>query len=96
MHRFWRSGNCYDAANFAYTLHSMFYLVTYDITDDQRRTKVAKILEDFGDRVQYSVFEMILDRVEQRDDMQTRFQSDRCQDRQCTDLLPMSRLSDER
>jgi len=50
----------------------MFYLVTYDITDDQRRTKIAKILEDFGDRVQYSVFEMELDRAEQRDDMQTR------------------------
>ncbi len=53
----------------------MFYLVTYDISDDQRRTKVAKILEDFGDRVQYSVFEMILDRPEQLDDMQQRLLS---------------------
>ncbi|MGE0827507.1 MAG: CRISPR-associated endonuclease Cas2 [Candidatus Binatia bacterium] len=47
----------------------MFYLVTYDIADNQRRTKVAKILEDFGDRVQYSVFEMIVERSEQIDDM---------------------------
>ena len=50
----------------------MFYLVTYDIADDQRRTKVAKILEDFGDRVQYSVFEMELERMDQVDEMQAR------------------------
>lgn len=31
-------------------------LVCYDITDDRRRTRVAKTLESFGDRVQYSVF----------------------------------------
>ncbi len=40
----------------------MRYLVTYDIPDDKRRTKLAKMLEDFGDRVQYSVFECILDK----------------------------------
>lgn len=34
-----------------------FIVVTYDITDDRRRTKVAKIMCGFGDRVQYSVFE---------------------------------------
>jgi len=39
----------------------MFYVVSYDIPDDPRRTKIANILEDFGDRVQYSVFECILD-----------------------------------
>jgi len=39
----------------------MFYIVSYDIPDDPRRTKIAKILEDFGDRVQYSVFECLLD-----------------------------------
>lgn len=50
----------------------MFYLVAYDISDDQRRTKVAKILEDFGDRVQYSVFEMDLERPEQLGEMQSR------------------------
>ena len=52
----------------------MFYLVTYDIADDQRRTKVAKILEDFGDRVQYSVFEMALERSEQLDEMRSRLE----------------------
>lgn len=35
----------------------MFILVSYDIPVDKRRTKIAKILEDYGERVQYSVFE---------------------------------------
>jgi CRISPR-associated protein Cas2 len=39
----------------------LFYIVAYDIPDDRRRTKVAKILEDYGDRVQYSIFELLLD-----------------------------------
>lgn len=32
------------------------YLVAYDIVDDRRRTKIAKVLESYGDRIQYSVF----------------------------------------
>ncbi len=39
----------------------MFYIVSYDISDDKKRNKVAKTLLDFGTRVQYSVFECILD-----------------------------------
>ena len=35
-------------------------VISYDISSDQRRLKVAKTLEDFGERVQYSVFECIL------------------------------------
>jgi CRISPR-associated protein Cas2 len=38
------------------------YLVAYDIPDTPRRTRIAKILDDFGDRVQYSVFECIMDK----------------------------------
>lgn len=57
-----------------FALRSMFYLVAYDIVDDQRRTKVAKILEDFGDRVQYSIFEMELERSEQLSMMQSRLE----------------------
>jgi CRISPR-associated protein Cas2 len=41
----------------------MFYLVSYDIPDTPRRTKIAKTLKDFGERVQYSVFECLLDQV---------------------------------
>lgn len=32
------------------------YLIAYDIAEDVRRTRVAKKLESYGDRVQYSVF----------------------------------------
>lgn len=39
----------------------MFYIVSYDIPDDRKRNKVAKTLLNFGNRVQYSVFECILD-----------------------------------
>jgi CRISPR-associated protein Cas2 len=32
------------------------YLVAYDVTNDGRRARVAKTLESYGDRIQYSVF----------------------------------------
>ncbi|MEZ4363832.1 MAG: CRISPR-associated endonuclease Cas2 [Kofleriaceae bacterium] len=32
------------------------YLVTYDITSDERRTAVYKTLRGFGEHLQYSVF----------------------------------------
>jgi CRISPR-associated protein Cas2 len=38
----------------------MLYIVTYDIVDDRRRTRLAKALKDFGNRVQYSVFECLM------------------------------------
>lgn len=41
-----------------------FVVVAYDIADDKRRDRVAKILEGFGERVQYSVFECRLDRMQ--------------------------------
>ncbi|MBM4285364.1 MAG: CRISPR-associated endonuclease Cas2 [Deltaproteobacteria bacterium] len=39
----------------------MFVVVSYDIVDNRRRTKLAKALSDFGQRVQKSVFECRLD-----------------------------------
>ncbi len=33
------------------------YVISYDISDSKRLQKVAKIMEDFGQRVLYSVFE---------------------------------------
>ncbi len=33
------------------------YVVAYDIPDDRRRTRVARVLEGHGERVQYSLFE---------------------------------------
>ncbi len=35
----------------------MRFLISYDIPDDRRRTKLAHFLLDYGDRVHYSVFE---------------------------------------
>lgn len=32
------------------------YFVTYDISDDDRRTRIFKVLRGFGDHIQYSVF----------------------------------------
>ncbi len=32
------------------------FLIAYDITSDARRIRVAKTLESYGDRMQYSVF----------------------------------------
>ncbi len=38
----------------------MKYMVSYDITNDKRRTKLSDILGAYGDRVNYSVFEIEL------------------------------------
>jgi CRISPR-associated protein Cas2 len=35
----------------------MFVVVSYDIPDNKRRSRVAKVLEGYGYRVQKSVFE---------------------------------------
>jgi len=39
----------------------MFLVVTYDIVDDRKRTRVAKTLSNYGNRVQKSVFECQID-----------------------------------
>ena len=41
-------------------MRKYFFLVTYDIRDDKRRLKVFKIMRNFGNRVQFSVFECLL------------------------------------
>jgi CRISPR-associated protein Cas2 len=40
----------------------MFIVISYDVPDDKRRTKIMKTLKDFGQHVQYSVFECNLKR----------------------------------
>ncbi|MBK6900383.1 MAG: CRISPR-associated endonuclease Cas2 [bacterium] len=39
----------------------MRYVVAYDIEPDRIRTRISKLLEGYGDRVQYSVFECLLE-----------------------------------
>ena len=50
-----------------------FMVVSYDIGDDKRRTKVMKAMEDYGKRVQYSVFECNLTQA-QLEKLQKRLQ----------------------
>lgn len=38
-----------------------YYVIAYDISNDARRTKLAKLLEQQGERVNFSVFECELD-----------------------------------
>lgn len=42
----------------------MYLVISYDIKNDRRRTKVHKALKDYGTWVQYSVFECRLTRTE--------------------------------
>jgi CRISPR-associated protein Cas2 len=35
----------------------MFMTISYDISDDKRRTKIHKMLKSYGQWIQYSVFE---------------------------------------
>jgi CRISPR-associated protein Cas2 len=38
-----------------------YVVISYDISDDRTRFKVANVLADYGKRVQYSVFECRVD-----------------------------------
>ena len=40
------------------------YVIAYDIADDRRRNRIARLLEGYGERVQYSVFEAWLNDTE--------------------------------
>lgn len=42
----------------------MYILVSYDIVKDKTRNKVSKFLEDFGVRIQKSVFECDLNELQ--------------------------------
>lgn len=44
----------------------MLWLVCYDVADNKRRQKLVKLLEQRGQRVQYSVFECPLTEKELR------------------------------
>jgi len=48
--------------------------VCYDISDERRLRRVAKVMEDYGVRVLYSVFECVLSR-EEFDEMKQRAES---------------------
>ena len=41
----------------------MFVVISYDVRDDKRRNRIFKALKNFGQWMQYSVFECELDRA---------------------------------
>ncbi|MCO6450981.1 MAG: CRISPR-associated endonuclease Cas2 [Caldilineales bacterium] len=41
-----------------------FYVIAYDVADDKRRLRLAKLLQRQGERVQHSVFEVYLTAAE--------------------------------
>ena len=41
----------------------MIIIVAYDISSDRRRTKMEKLLKDYGQRVNYSVFECDIEKA---------------------------------
>lgn len=43
-----------------------FVVVAYDVPDDRRRTRLHRVLLNFGTPVQYSVFECLVDERELR------------------------------
>ena len=68
----------------------MFLVVTYDIVDDQRRERVASELANFGERVQYSVFECHLTPA-QVQDLQQRLDRLIAQERIGCDTIPCAK-----
>ena len=43
------------------------YVVAYDISDNKRRTKVSRLLEQYGERINYSVFECMLTAAQRKE-----------------------------
>ncbi len=41
----------------------MFIVISYDIKDDKRRSKIFKVLKNFGQWMQFSVFKCELDKA---------------------------------
>lgn len=46
--------------NFSTRTRKNMIVVAYDITDDKRRGRMVKLLEQYGSRINYSVFECMI------------------------------------
>jgi CRISPR-associated protein Cas2 len=78
------------------------YVVTYDVVSDRVRGRIARLLEGYGDRVQFSVFECDLENSDatQMVERLTRVLGDRSAGsirvyRLCGDCLGASRVIGE-
>jgi len=45
----------------------MYLVISYDIKSDRRRTKIHDVLKNYGERIQYSVFECNISRKEYKE-----------------------------
>ncbi len=45
-------------------MKDLYVVVAYDIPDDKRRLQIARVLLGYGERVQYSLFECQISKVE--------------------------------
>jgi len=45
----------------------MYFVVSYDIKDDKRRDKIAELLNFYGIRVNYSVYEIKIEKKDLRE-----------------------------
>jgi CRISPR-associated protein Cas2 len=68
----------------------LLYLVTYDIACNKRRKKVSDLLEGYGQRVQYSVFECVLT-AEKYDELRQRLRQRFKLGEDSVRLYPLSR-----
>jgi CRISPR-associated protein Cas2 len=67
----------------------LLYVVTYDIPCNKRRKRVANLLEGYGRRVQYSVFECVLP-VKKYEELQVRLRSRIHPDQDSVRFYPLS------
>ncbi len=45
----------------------MYFVISYDIQNNTRRTKIHDVLKNYGERIQYSVFECNISRKEYKE-----------------------------
>ncbi|OLP17425.1 CRISPR-associated endonuclease Cas2 [Leptolyngbya sp. 'hensonii'] len=68
----------------------LFYIITYDIPCDKRRKKISDLLEGYGQRVQYSVFECVL-APDKYDELRQRLRKKYKEDVDSIRFYPLSR-----
>ncbi|MDZ7816529.1 MAG: CRISPR-associated endonuclease Cas2 [Planctomycetota bacterium] len=65
------------------------WIVAYDISEDRVRNRTSKVLEGFGVRVQASVFEVVLTREKELDELQRLLRQLELQDGDSIRMYPL-------